>query len=936
MTDPAANLSFLPWVRQGAAATIGASDTLSLQTAVANLSVAVTINGTQPVPVTVRLRGPADVVGLDVHQVIRMDPHPDTTDFEPNCFPSVEFDRADFPWLFTPAKADTTGRLRPWLCLVVVREQDGVNIGPVGQGPLPVLQIAAPARPVDELPDLAECWAWVHAQAAASDATTAQVGSALGGAPELSLSRLVCPRRLDANASYVACVVPTFELGRKAGLGTTIADSDTTATNALAMAWSMTPTPPAQVTLPVYHQWRFRTGPGGDFASLARQLKPQPVPDDLGLRPIDISAPGFAVAGGIPDGTTLELEGALQPLDAADAPPAWPTGLDTRFQDALAPIVNAPGASVTADPSADPLLAPPLYGRWYAARPTVNRGAAPWFDQLNLDPRYRAIAAFGTQIVQQQQEALMASAWSQAASLQQANRRLRQLQMSLAVSNSLHARHFSRLDPDATLRVTAPAFGRIRTTAANDPVVRTIVARIAMTPVPVQAASVAMRRIGRERGPLTRRIAAQGVVRSTTGTWMGKLNVGTAMVFVSPPPVQLATIDAISKTLPSTVVISTTGAVTATTIANMKGRPAFQVAAEGLPVPVPAIQALPPTADSASAHAFRVAAGEHLTRVNPNRFVFLPPVRKLLVFDDLHAAVLAKLQPRATLTEIVRATVSIGTNAAAPVDTPASAPVGIDTVMFAPSFDQPMYESLRDLSQDLLLPGLEHVLVNSVLGLKTNRRFVEAYLVGLNVEMGHELLWRGFPTDQRGTYFGQFWDTRGALTPRADIEPLSNWADRKLGDAAGAPVREQFVMLMRSSLLRRYPNALIYATPAVMANGTRTPSLVPTGELQPAFRGEMKPDLSFFGFDITSDDATGKGGKAGYYIVIQEHPTEPRFGLDVGAPAGSGTHVGLAAGPPAGVVPGTLQWGRNAAHMAGILRRLPVRIAIHASMFVAS
>jgi hypothetical protein len=256
--------------------------------------------------------------------------------------------------------------------------------------------------------------------------------------------------------------------------------------------------------------------------------------------------------------------------------------------------------------------------------------------------------------------------------------------------------------------------------------------------------------------------------------------------------------------------------------------------------------------------------------------------------------------------------------------------------MAAPHFEQPMYEPLRDLSQDLLLPGLQTVLPDTVLGLKTNRRFVEAYMVGLNVEMGGELLWRGFPTDQRGTCFDQFWDVGAAPQPRVDIEPLSLWGDRALGDAAGAPAREQFVMLMRSALLRRYPNAIIYATPALMGNGTRSPNLDPAHELPPAFRGDLPPDVSFFGFDITVAAATGSDGTPGHYIVIQEHPTEPRFGLDVGTPPGSGTHVSIAAGPPSGVATGTLQWGRNAAHMAGILRQQPVRIAIHASKFVAS
>ena len=59
----------------------------------------------------------------------------------------------------------------------------------------------------------------------------------------------------------------------------------------------------------------------------------------------------------------------------------------------------------------------------------------------------------------------------------------------------------------------------------------------------------------------------------------------------------------------------------------------------------------------------------------------------------------------------------------------------------------------------------------------------------------------------------------------------------------------------------------------------------------------MRPDVSFFGFDITPAAALGKDGTAGYYVVIQEHPTEPRFGLDVGTPAGNGTHVRVADGP---------------------------------------
>jgi len=940
MADPSANLSFLPSVREGAATAISALDTLRPQRGVADLSASLAINGAPGVSLSIRLRGPADVTGIDARQIVRMEPAADSRNFEPNYLACVEFDRPDFPWLFTPARANATGQLRPWLCLVVLREQSGVSIAPASTTSLPVLSITSPATPLDELPDLAECWAWAHAQVAAADTGVASVDAALRGATELSLSRLVCPRRLDPDTAYIACVVPTFELGCKAGLGAAIADGEVTAADALKPSWSITHAPPAppagpaDVQLPVYHQWRFRTGSVGDFESLARALHPLPPPAGLGLRRIDVSHPGFALPSPIPAGATIDLEGALTPMEAPDALPAWPAGIEASFKNALAPIVNAPGLAAIADPHADPLLAPPLYGRWYAAKSTVAPAAASWLDEINLEPRYRAIAALGTQVIQQEQEALMASAWEQAAELREANQRLRRLQLALVVGNVIHAKHFSALAPEAMMRVAAPAFGRLRTTTASDPVATTVFARIARTALPVQATSSAMSRIGRVRGPLTRRASAEGVTRSGVSTWIGKMAGVSGAIFVTLPVATLATIGAVRQRLSATANIAAFGAVTRDVVVNMRGRPLFRVVAEGQPVTTPALQALPPTADSAAARDFRSAASEHLQRVNPGRTMILPPMPAPLHVDELRQAMVNSLQPRVTFTALTRAIVATGASATLPVGTPASAPVGIDTIFTAPHFPQPMYEPLRDLSQDLLLPGLEHVDPETVLGLKTNRRFIESYLVGLNVEMGGELLWRGFPTDQRSTYFDQFWDVGAAIAPRADIGPISGWNSRKLGEATGAPVREQFVMLMRSTLLQRYPNAIIYATPAIASGGTRTPDLDPAHERFPAFRGEMKPDVSFFGFDITPAAARGSDGTPGHYIVIQEHPTEPRFGLDVGTPAGSGTHLRVADGPPAGVASNTLTWGRNAAHVAGMIRRRPFRVAIHASMLV--
>ena len=53
----------------------------------------------------------------------------------------------------------------------------------------------------------------------------------------------------------------------------------------------------------------------------------------------------------------------------------------------------------------------------------------------------------------------------------------------------------------------------------------------------------------------------------------------------------------------------------------------------------------------------------------------------------------------------------VGANATAPAPHDAEhRGAGIETIMVAPQFPQPMYEPLRELSQELLLPGLGRAL----------------------------------------------------------------------------------------------------------------------------------------------------------------------------------------------------------------------------------
>jgi hypothetical protein len=80
-----ADLVFLPWVRRGAAAALLDPDTFGEnQVGVAASTASITINTAQPASVPIKVMGPGHVTGLDRRQIIRTDPAPGSTSFEPN------------------------------------------------------------------------------------------------------------------------------------------------------------------------------------------------------------------------------------------------------------------------------------------------------------------------------------------------------------------------------------------------------------------------------------------------------------------------------------------------------------------------------------------------------------------------------------------------------------------------------------------------------------------------------------------------------------------------------------------------------------------------------------------------------------------------------------------------------------------------------------
>src|SRR5215208_1419897 len=935
-----ANQIFLPYVQPGVAANLAASSVDKLGTAVQpsviNMQVRLVVNAEPPVDKALRLYGPGDVTGIDPHQVVRTEPKPRTTDFEPNYFVAIEFDRPDFAWMFTPAKADAQGRLRPWMCLVVVRKQQGVELRPPGALPLPVLNIAAPAKPGDELPDLSESWAWAHAQLTGTE--KAQIRQALESDPARNVSRLLCPRRLEPSTEYVACVVPAFEVGRKAGLGLTIAPAEELR---LDPAWPSGAQAPAQVTLPVYYSWEFRTGVGGDFEELVRRLQPRALPPEVGKRPLDIARPGFRM-NPQPDASTpgavVGLEGALRVLKTA--PDEWAPATRVPFQNALMPILNTPWKLATQPGAAgDPVVAPPVYGCWHAAAHDVSNPPPPaplpawpppfWLNELNLDPRHRVAAGLGTQVVQAQQEQLMASACAQMGDIQKINQRKRQAQLSRAVNERLLGKSFSRLPDETFLKMVSPAQSRIvleeRPAGQPAATMTPLVAKFATSFVPSNVVSAPMRKLLRPRGAINRQYAQAQTPGAVA--MVGFFNTPAA---AAAPDRGGVTIDRISDALLPT--------------------DPFRTRMRSLAINTVSIAAIAPVGTNVT---FRDAALPHQQYlVNTFMTFIFFQLRNVIDAPGIKTLALASLDPAKTVTNVVAASLRVSSP-------PLQTGDPHDPVMDAPTFPQPMYEALRDLSQDYLLPGLEHVPPNTVQLLQTNAKFIESFMVGLNTEMGRELLWRDYPTDQRGTYFQQFWDTAAAgAQPRVDIPPIHLWGQRALGTTAVGAGGDKVVLLIRGELLRRYPNTVIYAVRAVMQGGKRALSTNPLDEVHPMFRGTLEPDVTFLGFNLTPAEVTATPG---WFFVLQQQPTEPRFGMDDDpfGPGESGVvpelkswndlnwaHVAPSAAALKALThvsvkkvltPTTPQkgtWARNSAHMAYITKQLPTRVAIHASEMI--
>ena len=875
------------------------------------------------------LLGPGDVVGIDPRVVIRANPAPYERNAPASTLVAVEFSRPDFPWMFSPSHADAQQRLQPWLCLIVVPQRPGISLNARADGGLPVLTIDGDLAV--ELPDLAEAWAWAHAQVLATDGTSP--AAAALAADERSLSRLICPRVLAERTAYHACVVPTFDIGRRAGL------DPAGSGGGLGPAWDRRALPPGPFELPVYHAWQFSTGPDGDFHDLVMRLAPRPVPPEVGWHAMTVAFPTASAPAGFQP-YAAPLQGALRgPGDPSLAEPTAPAAAVAQEIRRLIGLPRTAG--------------PPRYGLLQAG------ATAPWLDELNGSPAARVAAAAGTRVVQAQQEALMASAWDQAADLVRANRQRGQLALAWSVGDAIVRQKLTPLPVYRQLQVTAVARASVAGAWSE---------LRSATAVPAAVFTPTFRRIARRTGSLARRRAPVATAGKLPGLLIaGVVPVSGMSVLSASPAARWTAADIQGRSPPCWLRVSDgddrpPGKVNVAISHHFHGITAVGDVAidphdphprhpqatdttikQGPPLDVPWMyddgwqfdKGPSAAALKGVAQQFQAAAAalHHYleTSVRPrslHKILFSPPG----VPPVDAGALLGALHPERTLSGAAAAAPPGGTPvvrlpdvaARSPIASVPSLPIGTTRPPGRPAiapaplaaaaaprstrdprspgrldpvFPQGMFRPLVELHPDLFLVGAAGLPDDSIGRARVNPRFIEAFLVGLNHEMSRELAWRGFPGDGRGSYFRRFWDGR-------DVAPLALWRAGLGGNVTDDPL----VFLIRGELVRRYPRVVAFVQRGRVDAGRFTPS----GDRQyPTIRARCGDDLLAVGFAIARSDA------ASWFLGLEEQLTEPRFAHPAPAAAGhlAVAQLGLAA-------------GAHAADVAARLLRRPMRVMI--------
>lgn len=981
---------FLPWLRRGLASQVKEADPLT-GAAIAEkrssvkVSVKILADDAEKAGAEqqVALLGPGDITGISTSAIVKTDPQAGAKNFEPNYFPYVEFYEEDFIWRYSPAKAAADKRLRPWLTLVVLQETEFERVPQTTGAGNSVIRITA--NPIASVfPPPSQIWAWGHvqindgnlltAEMANADTRNQKIASSLNANPNLGVCRLLNQRKLQFATTYYAFVIPSFETGRLAGLGAkkTVID----AVSRFEPSWGGATDNDGRY--PVYYEWNFHTGTE-DFEALAKKISPRDLTGtDIGKLWMDASdinyGSNFDYHGNLePDKPEqkgfLPFQGALRLPGPQRVNLAMQSGsTEMEFVDRFAKLVNLGieyrqkpasdlqwGIAALGNDNDDPLLVPPVYGRWYV-KPDGNAALDPsehhnWLEQLNLDPGMRVAAGLGADVIKEHQEEFMSRSWEQLSDYRkQLNSQMHRLRFANEVTKATFLKHFSNDQPltDQTVNRVLAFTQSVQTFIKSDQPDISVAAKLSISKTDAAFVQPAYRKMTRTGGPVIRKLQTKTTYNSLIMGGNTQFVVLGFFVMVNPQYQNFSAI-MMKRVEPN----------------NFTFVPG--------PWPNVALMLQDPNWFGGQQGMFLVDRGKFpgIARDLLVNLLLKPILSKPPIFDlkMLGQKVLAKITPSISFHAQYQALI--------PADSP-PAVAGSESISpntFNPFFTDPNFERLAKQRPELFIPNLDKIEANSFVLLQANSAFIESFLVGMNHELGAEFLWRGFPADMNATFFRQFWDVGDVpSTPqrpdKSDIVSIRTWDFKSLGtNGPAGSFTDPLVFVIKADLVKKYPNLVVYAQKAVLKPDGRVPDLT-TAPLMPIFLSHLGPDFLFAGFELTKEKvlglpAAGPADKDGWYFVIGERPGEMHFGLDQdrrpNLPYATWNDLAWTDLPPDIVcldldkhIPPSpaarngLEWGKgqaavtadpvagtgDAAQMAAILQQRPVQIFIHASQLV--
>ena len=741
----------------------------------------------------IQLMGPADVKWVQKKAISRISPPEGAkTRLFKEYLPYVEFFEEDLPWRYTPV-ATTDADFRPWMTLIAVKE-DEVSFHVNSSGTkLATLQIGSEERYGEIFPNAKLLFNVAHVQIdSAVEVTRENVNDLLDENPDCGISRILCTSILEENSSYVALLIPTYELGRLAGLGLSVDDvrlGKCAWENLLANQNQR----PDGLTFPVYFNWKFRTSiVKADFKTLASRLffTGEKEYDQMkAYLDVDISQSGL-------DDVYFDEEKVIDvpPAIMLDKKNLKPRKEDDSYTTALKDLLELnpvlkENETGEINMEEDPWIVPPVYGARHLLT-TQAQFANNQIDvvkEVNLQLKNRVAAGMGSAIVKKNQEQFVNRAWKKVEKINQLNQAIREYYQMKQVSEK------------ATAKYSAKAQKSIAT-KKNKALLMDVANRSLQT-----------------AGIYRHQVSADNLLDASK---------------------EMIPINQQVQSVKSGITVKVLRALFSTEVWE-------KIIGEESPNWESAKNALEKSkSDLKRELKMDLEADESCEEENPEA------INPDVIGENRVDEILAKYG----YTEDNQLSANLDSKY---------------PVMAYPDFLEPTFYYLREYSDSYVIPSAASLLKDSITYFRTNLQFEEAFLMGMNTEMGQELLWREYPTDQRGSYFRKFWDQedlpdKGQLEKYYyDVKPLHQWKGR-LGQNHMVGKNGMLVFVIRGELMQSYPSASVYLSKKVGGLLKK--------ELTPCMSSWLTDEILLVGFNNLQSDAL-----AGYYLTFEQQPLSLQF-----------------------------------------------------------